>query len=123
MTVDIWQIITYLNTITEITDIVWNRIFWWLPNNEQTWTYIVLTLITERQPTLVENINRVEVRMIWGDSTVSYSTLFDLNKKVFSKLQEYKQDWVYKIVNQNLVQWYDEKSRKLVLKDILIHKN
>ena len=98
-TVDIWNIINYLNTKTSITDIVWNRIYFWLPDLEQTQDYITINIISENRPTSVENKNRVEFRYIWWNTTTTYTTLQNLDNIIFEELENYKQDWVYKVIN------------------------
>lgn len=121
-TTNIWTLITYLNTKNSITAIVGSRIFYGIPNSEQTQTYITINKITSRTPTGAEWIERIEIRYIWGDASVSFATLESLDDKVFTELEKYKSDWVYKIVNSNSFNYYDEKNRKCFLRDYLIHR-
>lgn len=118
-TTNIWDLINYLNTITDITDIVSNRIFYWQPNTEQTETYITINKITSRLPNWVEWIERVEFRYILN---TSFASLESLDEKVFNALENYKQDWVYKIISSNSFNYFDEKNNKCFLRDFLIHK-
>ncbi len=116
------NIINYLNTITAITDIVWNRIFFWIPKTEQTQDYMTLNIITETQPTIAEKRNRIEFRYIAGNTTTLYSTLQTLDDELMTAMLNYKQDGVYKVVIQNLVNLYDDKQRKILLRDLFIYQ-
>ena len=122
MSVNIWKIINYLNNITDITGIVWNRIFWGVPDTEPNETYITAILITERTPTGIEIVNRVEFRIIAWDAWVSFSTLTDLDNKLFNALRSYRDDGVYKVVINWLVQLYDDKNKKILLRDYQFYK-
>ena len=121
-TINIATLINYLNTKTSITNIVWNRIFFWLPNSEQTQDYITINIISENRPTSVENKNRVEFRYIWWNTSTTFITLQILDNIIFEELENYKQDWVYKVINSNYFNWYDEKWRKFVLRDLIFQK-
>ena len=118
---NISNLITYLNTIWWITAITWSRIFWGLPKSEQTSTYMTVNIITETQPTDVEKRNRIEFRMIWGDNKTTYNTLKTLDDLVVSSIRDYTWDWVYKAVIWNLVNWYDNKNRKVYIRDLIIY--
>jgi hypothetical protein len=118
---NISNIITYLNTITAITNIVSNRIFWWVPKTEQTLDYLTINIITENQPTDVEKRNRIEFRYIWWNSDTTYLTLQTLDNLILSNMNNYKQDWVYKTVISNFANWYDEKQRKVMIRDLFIY--
>jgi hypothetical protein len=121
-TINIATLINYLNTKTSITNIVWNRIFFWLPNSEQTQDYITINIISENRPTSVENKNRVEFRYIWWSTATTFITLQILDNIIFEELESYKQDWVYKVINSNYFNWYDDKWRKFVLRDLIFQK-
>lgn len=114
------NLIDYLNTITDITDKVGNRIFWWIPKYEQTEDYITLNIITENQPTKVEKRNRIEIRYIWWNTETTYSTLQTIDNVVLNSLIDYKQDWVYKTTISNYANWYDEKQRRVLIRDLIV---
>ena len=118
---NISNLIDYLNTITGITDIVWNRIFWWIPKTEQTEDYMTVNIITETEPTIAEKRNRIEFRMIWGDTNTTYWTLQTLDIELMTVLRDYTGDGVYKTVISNLANLYDDKQRKVYIRDILIY--
>lgn len=115
------NLIIYLNTITDITNIVSNRIFWGVPDTEQTLDYMTLNIITETEPTKVEKRNRIEFRYIWGDTNTSYSTLQTLDTAVLNALRDYTGQWVYKTVISNFANWYDNKQRKVMIRDVQIY--
>ena len=118
---NIASLIAYLNTITAITTIVWNRIYWWVPKNEETQTYLTISIISEVQPTDVEKRNRVEFRMIWGDTKATYSTLKTLDDLIVSNIRNYTTNWVYRVAIWNLIDWYDSKNRKILIRDLIIY--
>lgn len=114
------NLINYLNTITSITDKVGNRIFWGIPITEQTEDYITVNIVTENQPTKVEKRNRIEFRIIWWDTATTYDTLQDIDKELVNSLRDYTQDWVYKTTISNYANWYDEKQRKVLVRDLIL---
>jgi hypothetical protein len=120
---NISNIINYLNTITWITDIVWSRIFWWVPKTEQTLDYMTVNIITEIEPNIVEKKNRIEFRIIWGDTNTTYNTLQAVDTELMTSLRDYTNDWVFKTVISNFVNLYDNKQRKIMIRDILIYYN
>lgn len=115
------NIILYLNTITDITDIVGDRMWLWVPDTEQTLDYMTLNIITETEPTKVEKRNRIEFRYIWGDTNTSYTTLQALDTAVLNALRDYTGQWVYKTVISNFANWFDNKQRKVMIRDLLIY--
>lgn len=115
------KIIDYLNTISNITDLVWDRIYWWIPKDEPTENYITLNIITEAQPLSVEKFNRIEFRYIGWDTATTYQDLQNIDEQVLIALNNYKADWVYKIVITNFVNGYDNKQKRVLIRDVLIY--
>ena len=118
--IKITNLITYLNTKTELTSKVWSRIFYWLPNIEQTQTYLVISPVWNNWVSVVEEKVRLEIRAIWWDTTVNYSTLEDITNIVYNIMIEYKEQWVYNCYKSNNFSWYDEKLRKLFILDLIL---
>jgi hypothetical protein len=117
--INIWDLITHLNTKTELTSKVWSRIFYWLPNSEQTQTYIVLSVVWNNTTSLVEEKVRLETRIIWWDTTVNYSTLQEISEIVYNILSEYRQQWIYRTYKSNNFMGMDEKLKKVYILDII----
>ena len=117
--INIWLIIDHLNTITDITDEVWSRIFYWVPTTEQTLTYITVNPISENNPTEVEQKNRLEFRIIAWTAWVNFSTLQNISELLEINLVWYREQKVYKVVKANNVNWYDEKNRKIFIRDLI----
>ena len=114
------EIIDYLVTKTDLTNLVGTRIFYGLPNSEQTQTYINVNQITENSPLDLQTITRVEFRIIWGDTTINYSTLENIETILRNHILNFTWANVYKIIVSNKVNWYDDKSKKVIVRDFLL---
>jgi len=115
------EIIDYLITKTSITNLIWNRIFYWLPNSDQLQTYLTINQITENSPLDLQTITRLEFRFIWWDVNINYSTLENIENIVRTELLKFTWEKVYKIIVSNKVNGYDNKSRKIIIRDFLIY--
>jgi len=123
--VEIENIINYLNTITDITDIVWNRIYWWVPNKEPWEIYIMITSVINSQVNnLIEWYDRLEIRVVsWSDSN-KWSEVSILDNLVINALaSETNYNWfeVYRTVPLNGVSLYTDNNRKEYVRDYQIH--
>ena len=124
--IDIPNIIDFLNTQTAITDITGSRIFWWTPSDEDEilWIYMTVGIVTEVQASDCEKRDRIEFRMLWDNENTTYKSLKELDNILFDLLQttqDYNWFEVYKVVNQNLVSWYDPKNRKVLIRDMIFY--
>lgn len=117
----ITNIVDYLFTKTDITNLIWTRIYYWLPSSDQTSNYITINQITENRPFDLQVITRLEFRFIWWDTTATYSTLENLEQIVQTHILNYTWSDVYKILVSNKYNWYDEKSRKILVRDYLFY--
>ena len=121
--IDVWAIINYLNTITDITNITWNRISFWPPDEEQTGIYITLNVISENNQEINKK-TRIEFRCIWHNTTIRYDELMDLRSKIVYNLlwNKYTSNQVYWVIeDDNLINSIDSKNRKVVLFDLLFY--
>jgi hypothetical protein len=117
--IKITNLITHLNTKTNLTDKVWSRIFYWLPNIEQTETYLVISPVWNNWTSVVEEKVRLEIRVIWWDTTVNYSTLEEITEIVYNIMSEYKEQGVYRCYKSNNFSWLDSKNRKVFILDLI----
>lgn len=118
------KIIEYLNTVTDITDVVSNRIYRWEPSSEdQPWTYITVNQISETS-TLRNKGTRLEFRFIAHDEDTKYRQLYDLQAIMTNTLvvdcntidfNWFVCYWVEELSTN--IQGIDDKWRKNVLKD------
>ena len=116
------EIIAFLNTQTTITDLVWNRIFWGFPKEDQVGLFIVLGEITEIQDT-VEVTSRVEFRFIAPNDNSKWADIHALEHSVSDLIAQqgavqfgtFRANKV--LLNQNIFQWYDDKTRKTYIRD------
>lgn len=115
------ETIDYLITKNSITDLIWTRIFYWVPNSDQTLTYLTINQVTEINPLDLQTITRLEFRFIWWDVNINYSILENIEKIVRTELLKFTWENIYKIIVSNKVNWYDDKARKIIIRDILIY--
>ncbi len=118
--IKIQDLITFLNTQASLTSKVWNRIFYWVPNTEQTQTYLAITPVWNNWTSIVEEKVRLELRVIWGDTTVNYSTLEGITDIVYKIMLEYRQQGVYRCYKSNNFLWLDSKQRKVFILDLIL---
>jgi len=118
---NISTLITYLNTISGITSVCSDRIFWGQPRSEQTNTYMTVNVVTEIEPTKVEKRNRLEFRVIGGDSTVTFGTLATVDTALLDAIRAYNAQGVYKSVVAGFTNLYNEKQQKILIRDIIIY--
>lgn len=125
---DIAKIIAYLNTQTSVTSLVANRIYWGIPKGDQAGSFLVLSEITEIQDT-VEVTSRVELRMIAKDDNTKWSELYAIERAVSNLIAQnggvdfvgFKANKI--VLDQNVFQGYDDKTRKTYVRDYLFYYN
>lgn len=115
------QIINYMNTVTNITNLVGNRIYFGLPINEKdlVWDYITINIISEtNQP--YNKWTLLEFAYI-SNSNSTFKNLMDIRKIVFDELKWKLALWtmnVYSIIEEWVSQWYWNKNQKTILQDL-----
>lgn len=120
---NIWEIIDFLNTKSDITDLVWNRIFYWIPADEQTQDFITINIVSWNRPMEVEEKTRLEIRVIAWDTSSLLSELQNITNIVYQNLLTYKYQWIFKLLKVNNVNWFDEKKRKVFIQDLIFYQS
>jgi hypothetical protein len=118
-------IITYLNTIDDLTDIVWDRIFFWFPISDvQDWIYIAINIITERRDRC-SKWTYLEFKIIANDNNVTFDSLLAVRNIISDYFIGNKDmSWFYVYwVNEDgtFKNGYDEKNRKVIIQDYLFN--
>ena len=113
------EIVQFLETQTEITDILWDRLYYGIPDEVQTGIYATFNKVWHNENT-IERRDRIEIKIFWVSWT-SYDTLTSIEKKIFEALRYYRENWVYKIINSNSFNGYSEEGNKMVMRDILVY--
>lgn len=122
---EIDSIINYLQTKTDVTDIVSNRMYWGLPVTEPNEIYVIIQeVMTSTISNGLENRARFEVRIIsWNDKS-KHSEVQSLNNIILNHIAENTIFWtfeVYKIIPLNWVPLLTADNRKEYIKDYEIN--
>ena len=124
------NIINRLNLDTTITAITWDRIFFGLPDKDQTWTYLCLLLPWWGSWNMISKATRVELRAIGWNKNTTFKTLSELIWLVKDNLLSSQDwgvsdsDWQYSYSIREVwseVTFIDEKDRKTIVADIFIN--
>jgi len=94
--VNVWKIIQEIKTITDITDIVWQNIFFWEPKKESdisTDIYIAINIISQI-PSFSQRQARLEFRFLTKKDTVKLTNLIDICWIVTDNLSFDSCNWV-----------------------------
>ena len=113
------DLITFLNTKADLISALPGGIYFGLPTQDKTKTYCIINLISQNQITSVEKRARLEIRIIGGDTSVSYGTLCDIDELIEQYIKEY--DGFYRANQSDLATLYDDKTRKLILRDYVVN--
>ena len=124
MILNIANIITYLATKPTVVSALWNRIFLWEPEIEQTENYLTINIISEQIVETDQRSSRLEFRYIWKNKTISFQTLANIEKIVYDyiTIRENMNGFIpYKVYSEDLVNTYDQKQRKVLIRDIIFY--
>ncbi len=130
LTFPVDKLVAHLESITEITDITWDKIYYWKPFKIPTdWITIIWWLISQTPNELYKRA-RIELRFIWNNEGVTKKSLIDLQNIVIQKLcyddclWEKSFDW-FKVFSTiewlQLTELLDDKKRNILVKDIIIN--
>lgn len=132
LTFPVDKLVAYLETVTDITDIVWQEIYYWKPFEFQTdWITIIWGLISQTPDELYKRA-RIELRFIWNSESITKKDLIDVQNIVVqylcyeSCLWQKNFDWftVFNTVEWwQLVELMDNNSRNILIKDFIIYFN
>ena len=130
--INVWKIIQEMKTITDITDIVWQNIFFWQPKKEwdiNTDIYIVINIISQ-VPSFSQRQTRLEFRFLSSKDTIKLTDLINICWIVTDNLSFNSCNWV-KDFNwfsvSSFIEWNDflpfrdSNERNLLIKDYLIN--
>jgi len=129
--VSVPKIIEYINTITAITDIVWQNIFFWYPriNNDINTNIFIVINIVSQSPSFSQRQARLEFRFCSKNDWVSLQSLIDLQNTTTENLCFINCNWV-KDFNwfeiSSFIEWWqfvplrDNLERNILIKDYLI---
>ena len=122
---EIDSIIDFLNTKTDVTDIVDDRIYWGLPVTEPTEIYItVQEVVNKLLSNWLENTSTIEIRIIsWNDKN-KWKDVQALDNLIVNYISNNTTYWtfeVYKILPLNGVSLYTEDNRKEYVRDYQIN--
>lgn len=122
---EIDSIIDFLNTKTDVTDIVSSRIYWGLPVTESAEIYItVQEVVNKLLSNWLENTSTIEIRIIsWNDKNKwkDVQILDNLIVNYISNNTTYGAFEVYKVLPLNGVSLYTEDNRKEYVRDYQIN--
>jgi len=130
--VDVWKIIQKMKTITAITDVVWQNIFFWQPIKESdvdTNIYIAINIISQ-VPSFSQREARLEYRFLSSKDTVKLTDLINICWIVTENLSFDSCNWV-KDFNwftvSSFIEWNeflpfrDDNNRNLLIKDYIVN--
>ena len=129
--VNVWKIIQEMKTITDITDVVWQNIFFWEPKKESdinTDLYIVISIISQI-PTFSQRQARLEFRFLSSKDTVKLTNLINICWIVTANLSFDSCNWVKDFdwfTVSSFIEWNeflpfrDDNNRNLLIKDYLV---
>ena len=126
--IDINNIIIDLIADVPLNALVSDRIYWWAPKREtQTWIYIIVNIVTGNT-NIIEKKNRVEFRIISHNEDVTFwdlkivqETLMTALNQTAEEQKDYNGFKVYRVVESNIINMYDEKNRKVLIQDIIFN--
>ena len=121
--INIWEIIDYMNTISDITDITWDRIYYWLPSEEPNDIYITVSVVSNIVISEAEQKTRIEFKIIAWDENWKFSDLQALSEILFNTFYNYDEDSIYKRVFKNNYQLYTSNLRKCFQRDIIFYQS
>ena len=122
---EIDSIIDFLNTKTDVTDIVDDRIYWGLPVTEPSEIYItVQEVVNKLVSNWLENTSTIEIRIIsWNDEN-KWKDVQALDNLIVNYISNNTTYWtfeVYKVLPLNGVSLYTEDNRKEYVRDYQIN--
>ena len=124
------KLVATLDGITEITDITWDKIYYWKPFKlSDEWVSIILSLIPTTPTNEIYKTARIQIQLFWGNENVTKKSLVDLQNIVIQKLcfdecwglKSY--DWFTVMSTLESIwpyEWLDDKKRNNLFKDIII---
>jgi hypothetical protein len=127
--VEIHNIVAELRTISTITAITWNRIYFWEPIENQSGIYVCVNLISQ-VPDEVYKTARIECRIIWHNENVTKKALIDLQNIITTEivynqclwLKDYNWFTVFKTTEWWTFQMFtDDQWRNLLIKDYILY--
>lgn len=132
LTFPVDKLVAYLETVTDITDIVWQEIYYWKPFEFQTdWITIIWWLVSQTPDELYKRA-RIELRFIANSESITKKELIDVQNIVVEYLcyqeclWQKNFDWftVFNTVEWwQLVELIDNNNRNILVKDFIIYFN
>lgn len=109
-----------LKLISDIFDIVWNRMYIGQPQTEQSSPYITFNIISQTN-NLINNRTRIEIRFIGANKT-DFKTLEVMDKAISNYIYNNYTKIGIKFELWNIVYWYDGKKKTVLIRDIIIYQ-
>ncbi len=123
--IEIEKIIWNLLTNTNITDLVWNRIYWWSsPNESEDGIFICINTKSNVIPNKVQTNNRIEFRIFWKDYQEQFIDIKNVDNELFKHLtneNNFSDLWGFKFVPWNYIEWYWENKVKQWIRDFIYY--
>lgn len=123
--IDISKIIWSLLSDTNITNLLWDRIYWGAsPNESEPGSYLCINTITENTPSCVQKTNRFELRIYGNNSDVQFIDLKEIDNVLHNHLinqNNFTALWWFKFVPWNYIEWYTENKTKQWLRDFFYY--
>lgn len=116
--VQVDKVIAYMNTVTAITDVLSNRIFFGQPIEEQSWIYLTINIIAESNAEM-NKWTLSEFRFI-GPSWNTFKELMDIRAIVSNNMlwrKSFDTFTCYWVTEETMRQWYGGKDEKIVIQD------
>ena len=122
--IDISNLIAHLRSVSAISSLVWNRIFYWPPMREQSWIYLQIAPITQISD-ITNKVSRVEFRYCASDENTTPKQLISLQDLVTDEMIT---NWVncmsgaYKIIEwSDFREFVDDKNKNILIRDYQIY--
>jgi len=120
---NIGTLITYLNTKTTLTDLVWNRIYYWYPTEQQSGVFIVM----EREWQKIREVysyDIVSVKIIWHETWITYADLDEISNTL-NDILTIEARWEFNVIKilstGSVANTYDTLNRPLIDKNYYIY--
>jgi len=121
------NIVSYLKSVSAITNLVWQRIYYWEPMREQTGPYIIINQVWQNIVDTVTKSALLEIRIVWNDENVTKKQLVNIIDIVESYIITTNSYQKYIDTTFKIVEWWsfeilvDSKNRQLLIKNYIFY--
>lgn len=110
------------NIVNKLKTIISDPFYIWVPQEVPSQLFITLNVVTQIQNIAVNNRTRVEFRIIWTIDN-NLIELDSIQEQILNYIKNnYRELWFYNYEIWTYSNWYDEKKRPIILRDIIFYK-